>query len=146
MPTSIGQFKNHPLYVLKRHLLKFEAIYPPEAPTLGFIQGQGIYARECVQTLQGRVAWLKEGMVVKIGEEPYKIGKAMPKMDRMSGQQVKDQPLELFGRWQTEKYIPPPAEDGKVPRNEYGNVELFRPWMLPKGTAIQQSCEACRVV
>lgn len=23
---------------------------------------------------------------------------------------------------------------GKVPRNEYGNVELFKPWMLPLGT------------
>ena len=47
---------------------------------------------------------------------------------------IKDQPLELFGRWQTERYIPPPAVDGKVPRNEYGNVELFKEWMLPKGT------------
>ena len=54
--------------------------------------------------------------------------------DRMSGTMVKDQPLEVFGQWQTELYIPPPAKDGKVPRNEYGNVELFKPWMLPKGT------------
>ena len=52
----------------------------------------------------------------------------------MSGQMLKDQPLEVFGKWQTELYIPPPAKDGKVPRNEYGNVELFKPWMLPKGT------------
>ena len=28
----------------------------------------------------------------------------------------------------------PPAVDGMVPRNEYGNVELFKPWMLPPGT------------
>ena len=47
---------------------------------------------------------------------------------------IKDQPLEIFGRWQTEVYVPPPAKDGVVPRNEYGNVELFKPWMLPKGT------------
>jgi xeroderma pigmentosum group C-complementing protein len=74
---------------------------------------------------------------------------------------------ELFGRWQTEEYIPPPVVDvrillcmpvpchanrhalsviltilnleqllclqGKVPRNEYGNVELFKPSMLPAG-------------
>ena len=52
----------------------------------------------------------------------------------MNGTVVKDQPLEVFGRWQTEIYVPPPAVDGKVPRNEYGNVELFNPWMLPKGT------------
>ena len=45
---------------------------------------------------------------------------------------VKDEPLEVFGHWQTELYVPPPAVNGKVPRNEYGNVELFKPWMLPK--------------
>ncbi len=27
---------------------------------------------------------------------------------------------------------------GKVPRNEYGNVELFKPWMLPAGSAHMQ--------
>ena len=134
MPKTIGAFKNHPLYVLRRDLLKNESIYPSDAPTMGFIQGQAIYARECVQTLQSRVAWLKEGLVVRLGEEPYKIVTAKSKLDRMSGQILTDQPMELFGKWQTEKYIPPPAENGKVPRNEYGNVELFRPWMLPKGT------------
>lgn len=45
-----------------------------------------------------------------------------------------DLPLEIFGRWQTEQYEPPIAVDGKVPRNEYGNVELFKPCMLPRGT------------
>lgn len=48
-------------------------------------------------------------------------------------------PLELFGIWQTEDYIPPIAVDGKVPRNEYGNVDLFKPCMLPIGTVHLQS-------
>jgi hypothetical protein len=52
----------------------------------------------------------------------------------MTGQFVKDLPLEVFGFWQVEDYVPPPAENGKVPRNEYGNVELYKPCMLPKGT------------
>merc|ERR1712008_180894 len=134
MGTSIGLFKSHPLYALTRHLLKFEAIYPPDAPPLGYIRKEPIYARECVHVLEGRVSWLKEGRVVKIGQEPYKVVKARPKWDRMSGNVIKDQPLEVFGKWQTELYTPPPAENGKVPRNEYGNVELFKPWMLPKGT------------
>lgn len=133
LPTNVSAFKGHPLYVLQRHLLKFEAIYPADAPTLGFIKGEGIYARECVHTLQGRTSWLKEGRVVRIGEEPYKVVKARPKWDRMSGCKKADEPLDLFGPWQTEKYIPPVAVDGKVPRNEYGNVELFKPWMLPGG-------------
>lgn len=134
LPTSVSAFKGHPLYVLQRHLLKFEAIYPANAPTLGFIKSEGVYARECVHTLQGRTSWLKEGRVVKLGEEPYKVVKARPKWDRMTGAKASDEPLEVYGEWQTEQYIPPPARDGKVPRNEYGNVELFKPWMLPAGT------------
>merc|ERR1712142_1325315 len=133
LPTSVSAFKGHPLYALERHLLKFEAIYPPTAPTLGFIRGEGVYARECVHTLQGRTSWLKEGRTVRIGEEPYKVVKARPKWDRMTDTMATAEPLDVFGLWQTELFIPPPAKDGKVPRNEYGNVELFKPWMLPKG-------------
>ena len=44
------------------------------------------------------------------------------------------QDLDLYGEWQTDPFSPPPAVDGKVPRNEYGNVELFQPSMLPSGT------------
>lgn len=57
----------------------------------------------------------------------------------MTGEFKKDLPLELFGFWQTEDYIPPIAVDGKVPRNEYGNVDLFKPCMLPGGTVHLQS-------
>ena len=62
LPTSISQFKGHPLYVLQRHLLKFEAIFPADAPTLGFIKGEPVYARECVKILQ--VALCEEGRLI----------------------------------------------------------------------------------
>ena len=134
IPKSLGAFKNHPYYALKKDLNKDQVIYPADAPTMGFIQGFGIYARECVQIVLSRRAWLKEGRVVKIGEKPYKVTTAKVKVDRMSGQKLADQSVDLFGNWQTENYEPPKAENGIVPRNEYGNVELFKPWMLPKGT------------
>lgn len=51
----------------------------------------------------------------------------------MSRKIITGLPLEVFGPWQVEDYVPPPAVDGKVPRNAYGNVELFKPTMLPKG-------------
>ena len=41
--------------------------------------------------------------------------------------------LDLFGFWQTVPYVPPIAEQGRVPRNDFGNVELFQPGMLPRG-------------
>ncbi|XP_054710390.1 DNA repair protein complementing XP-C cells homolog isoform X2 [Uloborus diversus] len=134
LPTTVAAFKNHPLYALKRHLLKFEAIYPPDAPPVGFFRQEPIYARDCVCQLHSRETWLKEARVVRIGEEPYKIVKARPKWDKMAGVMRTDLPLEIFGLWQTEPYEPPIAVDGKVPRNEYGNVELFKPCMLPRGT------------
>ncbi|KAH7952679.1 hypothetical protein HPB49_000407 [Dermacentor silvarum] len=134
MPGSIAEFKNHPLYALKRHLLKFEAIYPSDAPTLGFVRGEPVYARECVHTLRSRETWLREARMVRVKEQPYKVVKARPKYDKLSGQILKEQPLELFGHWQTEPYMPPIAFNGKVPRNEWGNVELFKSCMLPVGT------------
>ncbi|KAK7007050.1 hypothetical protein SK128_023605 [Halocaridina rubra] len=76
---------------------------------------------------------MKEAKTVRVGEEPYKIVKARPKWDRNTCQVVKDRPLEVFGEWQVEDYEPPIATGGKVPRNEYGNVELFKPSMLPRG-------------
>ncbi|KAF8788031.1 DNA repair protein complementing XP-C cells like protein [Argiope bruennichi] len=134
LPHTVSGFKNHPLYALKRHLLKFEAIYPPDAAPVGFIRKEPVYLRENVVQLHSRETWLKEARVVRIGEEPYKIVKARPKWDRIAGVLKTDLPLDIFGFWQTEPYEPPIAVDGKVPRNEYGNVELFKPCMLPRGT------------
>lgn len=31
-----------------------------------------------------------------------------------------------------EKYIPPDLIDGKIPKNEFGNIDLFQPSMLPR--------------
>lgn len=64
-------------------MLKFEAVYPPDAPPLGFVKGKPIYARECVHVLHSREIWLKEAKVVRPGETPYKIVKARPKYDRV---------------------------------------------------------------
>lgn len=140
LPTSIAEYKDHPLYVLRRHLLKFQAIYPPDPPTLGFVRNEAVYARECVYTLHSREIWVKQARVVKPGEEPYKIVKARPKWDRATGTSIAPLPLEIFGIWQTQDYVPPTAENGVVPRNAYGNVELFKMCMLPKGT-VHLQCE-----
>lgn len=65
-------------------MLKFEAIYPPNALTLGFIRNEPVYSRDCVHTCRSREIWVKEARVVKPKEEPYKIVKARPKWDRVS--------------------------------------------------------------
>ncbi|CAG0918329.1 unnamed protein product [Notodromas monacha] len=123
LPSSIGAYKNHPLFALDRHLLKFEAIYPHNAKPLGNIRGESVYPRSCVHKLHSKETWLKEALVIRDGEKPYKIVAARPKYDRLSGEMLKAQPLELFGKWQTEPFVPPVAENGIVPRNNFGNVE-----------------------
>eukprot|EP00079_Xenopus_tropicalis_P011875 XP_002938269.2 PREDICTED: DNA repair protein complementing XP-C cells isoform X2 [Xenopus tropicalis] len=139
LPTSITGYKDHPLYVLKRHLLKYEAIYPETAAILGYCRGEAVYSRSCVHTLHSSDTWLKEARVVRLAEVPYKMVKGYSnraRKARSSDPQKKDHnDLGLYGLWQTEEYQPPLAVDGKVPRNEYGNVYLFQPCMLPIGCA-----------
>ncbi|XP_063530357.1 DNA repair protein complementing XP-C cells homolog isoform X2 [Cydia strobilella] len=134
LPKSIAEYKNHPLYALKRHLLKYEALYPADAATLGFVRGEAVHPRACVHVCRSRDTWLKEAKVVRLGEKPYKVVKARPKWDKLSNKLITDKPLEIFGPWQVQEYEPPVAENGVVPRNAYGNVELFKACMLPKGT------------
>ncbi|EDO36142.1 predicted protein, partial [Nematostella vectensis] len=134
LPQSIGEFKNHPLYVLRRHLLKFEAIYPESAATQGFIRGEAVYSRDCVHLLHTREKWMNEALVVKHLKYVYYAHMCFDIIQNKPVLDGKEPTIELFGRWQTEDYKPPPAVDGKVPRNEYGNVELFKPTMLPPGT------------
>jgi xeroderma pigmentosum group C-complementing protein len=134
LPAKVSEYKNHPLYVLKKDLLKFQGIYPSDAPPLGFFKGEPVYARECVQILRSRETWIRFARTVKIGESPYKMVTSRPKWDKYAKTWRRDLPLELFGEWQTQPYEPPEAKDGKVPRNGYGNVDLFQPSMLPKGT------------
>lgn len=137
LPTVIGTYKNHPLYALKRHLLKYEAIYPETAAIIGYCRGEAVYSRDCVQTLHSRDTWLKQGRVVRLGEVPYKMVKGYSnraRRARLAEPQLQNQnDLGLFGKWQTEEYQPPVAVDGKVPRNEFGNVYLFLPRMMPVG-------------
>ncbi|CAG2229047.1 XPC [Mytilus edulis] len=143
VPKSVSELKSHPLYVLKRHLLKFEAIYPNSAIPVGYIRKEPIYARECLHVLHSRENWLKEGRAVRnLISVSYncfnRLVKKLMVKSRVRWKNKKENPdaldLEIFGRWQTEVYIPPPAIDGKVPRNGYGNIEIFMPSMIPAGT------------
>jgi len=84
LPKTVGECKGHPLYVLIRHLLKYEALYPPDCVPLGHLKtGEAIYSRYCVHTLCSRETWLKKARVVKPKQEPYKIVKALPKYDKV---------------------------------------------------------------
>lgn len=134
LPTSISEFKNHPLYVLEKDLLKFEAIYPPveTLKPLGEIRGHKVYPRSCVFTLQGELNWIKLARSVKIGEVPYKQVKARPNL-RIPAEERVDRFTGVYGFWQTEPFRREKVVKGKIPRNEFGNVYMFQPVMCPIG-------------
>ncbi|VDP86569.1 unnamed protein product [Schistosoma mattheei] len=63
LPKRMQDFKNHPLYVLQRHLLKFQVIHPPDSIPLGYFRNEPVYSRDCLHLCHTRESWLKEAMV-----------------------------------------------------------------------------------
>ncbi|KAF8948917.1 hypothetical protein BGZ47_001126 [Haplosporangium gracile] len=155
MPTKLGDFNNHPIYALERHLKKFEVLHP-KLPVLGHVRGEAIYPRSCVKQIRSKENWLKRARQIRSGEViPIKWIKSRPatifqmrlrqqaalaggkkmEMDDDQGEasgENGDQ-VALFGEWQTEPYQPPWVVDGRVPRNDYGRQDVFTPAMVPIG-------------
>ena len=134
LPKTLSDFKGHPLVVLKKDILTYEAIYPPDSKPIAFFREEPVYSRKCIQPVRSDLYWKRQARVLKEGVFPYKTVKGRKKWDRLAERYITDLPNELYGFWQTDPYDPPVASDGIVPRNSFGNVELFQPQMLPVGT------------
>ncbi|KAG6898421.1 hypothetical protein C0992_004132 [Termitomyces sp. T32_za158] len=151
MPTTISGFKDHPIYVLARHLKQNQVIHPPDTPELGKFRGEAVYSRSAVVSLKTAENWMRsEGRMVKEGSQPLKMVKIRAgTINRMRELEVmKDELKEagepgsigetmqgLYARSQTEPFKPDPVIDGKVPKNSFGNIDLYVPSMLPRGAA-----------
>ena len=137
IPGTVAELKDHPLYVLERHLLKFEVLHPKTAPVLGYVRSEPVFSRKCVNICHTEQTWMKEGMSVKKGEEAVKFVKPLISKFKLRKLEREGQEVEmvgLYGGWQVELYKAPPVIDGRIPRNHYGNVELFKMHMLPPGS------------
>ncbi|KLO14754.1 Rad4-domain-containing protein [Schizopora paradoxa] len=139
MPTSVNGFKNHPLYVLEQHLKRDEVISPKTE--LGKFRGESVYSRSNVVHLKAAENWMREGRKVKEGCQPMKLVKYRAatvhrKRAIELAQQEGDEVLQgLYSGAQTELYIPDPIVDGIIPKNDFGNIDLYAPSMLPAGAA-----------
>lgn len=145
IPKNVQDFKDHPAYVLERHLKHNEVIHPMDP--IGKINvGTGmnpkmesIYRRNNVHVVRSADKWYRMGQDVKDGEQPLKHAK--PKRGRQMSvnldMDVDDQQEEigagLYAKFQTRLYVPPPVVKGRVPRNVYGNLDLYVPSMCPPG-------------
>lgn len=134
-------------FVLERFLRREEALRPNAEPVRTFVSGKGdnlkeepVYRRSDVERCLTAESWHKEGRRPLAGEVPMKLvpvravtltrKREAEEHERMTGQK---QMQGLYSWDQTEYIIPPPIENGVIPKNSYGNIDCFVPSMVPRG-------------
>lgn len=134
-PKNIQLFKNHPRYVLERHLRQDEVLRAKNPCGIMSMKTnskpENVYPRSDVQQVKSANKWYQIGRIIKPGQMAKKRKKMAKSRFRLDEEE--DAPMYSFE--QTEAYVPRPVVDGQVPRNGYGNVDLFTPFMMPPGGA-----------
>lgn len=109
---------------------------------IGRFKGEIVYPRANVQLLKTSENWLRQGRVVVEGAQPLKRVKQravtinkrrVQEAAALAGEEEIMQ--ALYARNQTELYKAPPVVNGMVPKNKFGNVDLYVPSMLPEDAA-----------
>jgi xeroderma pigmentosum group C-complementing protein len=145
---TLQYYKTSPEFVLERHLRREEAIVPTAKHVKMFtVKGKGeesteekVYLRKDVVKCKSTETWHKEGRAPKAGEEPLKRApyraattnrrRELAEAENASGEKV----LQGLYSWdQTDWIIPPPIENGIIPKNNFGNIDLYVDSMLPEG-------------
>ncbi|KAK9840463.1 hypothetical protein WJX74_010195 [Apatococcus lobatus] len=145
MPTTVDGFKVHPMYVLERHIGKYQALAPGTKKS-GLHRGEAFFHRTALSELHTADRWQREGREVlpEARDTPAKINrrrgfKLPPGMDGKAAAGKEDPGPEatgvsetqglpeegmtkLYGQWQTRPWAAPVAAGGLVPKNERGNV------------------------
>ena len=144
---TLQGYKNSAEFVLERHLRREEAIKPGSKPVKTFASGKGekakeelVWLRKDVEVCRTGESWHKEGRVIKAGETPMKMvpiravtltrKREVEEAERDSGEKLKQ---GLYAWDQTDWIIPPPIQNGIIPKNAYGNIDCFVPTMVPEG-------------
>ena len=168
-PTSTGPkqqeslqfYKTHPTLLLARHLHRDEALLPHAAPVKTFRTGKGasaqdepVYNRADVVACKSAESWHKEGREITLGQHPLKrvpmravtaVRKAeVEQLERETGEKAMQ---GLYARAQTQWIVPPPIVDGVIPRNAFGNIDVYVPTMVPAGAVhvpLRGAAKVCR--
>lgn len=147
-------------FALKRHLKRGEIIHP-ERKVGSITTGAGkkkvtetIYRREDVKVVKTSEQWYRVGRELKAGEQPLKYVTAHRRVKGRSDDYLDSEPEEeegeeggengprqsaMYAEFQTELYVPPSVVYGRVPKNSFGNLDIFVPSMVPKG-AVHLPC------
>ena len=144
---TLQSYKQSAEFVLERFLRREEALRPGAAPVKTFVSGKGdkateepVYLRKDIMVCRTSESWHKEGRQVKPGEHPMKMvpvravtlmrKREVEEAERDTGEKVKQ---GMYAIDQTEFIILPPIQNGRIPKNSYGNMDCFVPSMVPKG-------------
>lgn len=148
MPDTLQGLKQSAKYVLERHFRREEALLPGAKSVQDFSVGKGdkatkeaVYLRKDVVLCKTAESWHKEGLAIIIGERSLKQvpSRAVTLIRKRENEsQLKEtgaKPTQgLYARHQTEWIVPDPiGEDGKIPKNIFGNMDVYVPSMVPKG-------------
>ncbi|KAI0404146.1 Rad4 transglutaminase-like domain-containing protein [Xylaria palmicola] len=145
---TLQYYKTSKEYVLKRHLKREEALLHDAVPVKVFrTKGKGgkfeeedVFLRKDVVAVKSAETWHKQGRAPIDGAQPLKHApyraattnrrREIAEAEAATGQKVL-QPLYSFE--QTDWIIPDPIKDGVIPKNEYGNIDMFAEHMCPQG-------------
>ena len=145
---TLQYYKSSPEFVLERHFKREEALLPNAKHVKMFtVKGKGetsteekVYHRKDVVNCKTMETWHKEGRAPKPGEQPLKRvpyraattnrRRELAEAENASGEKILQ---GLYSRDQTDWIIPPPIENGVIPKNSFGNIDLYVDSMLPAG-------------
>ncbi|KAH8173470.1 rad4 transglutaminase-like domain-containing protein [Sarocladium implicatum] len=145
---TLQYYKQSKEFVLERHLKREEVLKPGARPVKTFknkakggkVEEEDVYLRSDVLTAKSQETWHKQGRAPKPGEHPLKRvpyraatlnrKRELLEIEAQTGHKVLQ---GLFSYEQTEWIIPPPIRDGVIPKNDYGNIDLFAEHMCPQG-------------
>ena len=141
MPKNVQDFKSHPIYVLERHLRLNEVIEPRrEVGQVAVGTGvktqkmETVFRRQDVYLCRTADAWYRKGRDVRNGEVPLKrVVSRRQKARSLEEDADAEEMAAVYAEYQTDAYEPAPVENGRVPKNSFGNLDVYVPSMIPGG-------------
>ncbi|QSZ34385.1 hypothetical protein DSL72_005977 [Monilinia vaccinii-corymbosi] len=145
---SLQYYKSSPEFVLERHLRREEAILDTAKHVKMFtVKAKGdnpteekVFLRKDVVSCKSLETWHKEGRAPLPGaiprkRVPYRAATTNRKRELAEAElETGEKMLQgLYSRDQTDWIIPPPIENGVIPKNNYGNMDVYVESMVPVG-------------
>ena len=149
MPKNAQDFKDHPYYALERHLRRNEVIHPKrEAGKVQLGKNlEPIYRRQDVQFVKSADGWYRLGREIKLGEHPLKRVPARQRQQSYDAEDLGDEEdagTGMYAIFQTNIHKAPPVLNGRIPKNAYGNLDVYVSSMVPPGGIHITSPDASR--